>query len=79
MAADALRDVVSDQGDLDRMIWTVVWCVHGFLGPGMLRSERSPHPDRGQDREIGASPAEISAFRVYLHQLLTRMLVFTTP
>jgi hypothetical protein len=79
MVAGPLRDAVADEVDLDYLIWTVVWSVHGFLSGGMVYSDPRRYPGRDQQRGPGASPAAIEDFRSYLHRFLGRMLVFKNP
>ncbi|MEV0585059.1 TetR/AcrR family transcriptional regulator [Nonomuraea sp. NPDC050310] len=52
--------------DARYFVWTIVWCVFGFLTGGVLDRPRV-------DREV--RPAELARFRAHLHQMMDRMLM----
>ncbi|WP_250213740.1 TetR/AcrR family transcriptional regulator [Acrocarpospora catenulata] len=62
-----LRHAVADQSvDIEYCVWTLVWCVHGFVQGGVLD---------GEGERIGAeSGEELARFRRHLHMLIHRVL-----
>lgn len=82
MVADAIRDAVPADVDTDSLIWTIVWCIAGFLSSGILRSHPGARSRRAAfqpDRYGGVDPAELAAFRSYLHVLIRRMSAPESP
>jgi AcrR family transcriptional regulator len=71
MSTRVLEQAVADGSigsgvDLEYCVWTIVWCVHGFVQGGVL--------DREGER-VGADSAEVLArFRDHLHRLTQRVL-----
>jgi AcrR family transcriptional regulator len=39
MVADAARKIVPDDVDVEYVVWTVVWCTHGFGAGGVLDAD----------------------------------------
>ena len=62
MVAAAARKVVSDDVDVEYVIWTVVWCSHGFGSGGVLDAQGVRH---GMD-----DPAELARFRAHMRRLV---------
>ncbi|WP_327090178.1 TetR/AcrR family transcriptional regulator [Nonomuraea sp. NBC_01738] len=52
--------------DARYFVWTIVWCVFGYLTGGVLERPRV-------DRVV--RPAELAKFRTYLHWMIDRMLI----
>jgi AcrR family transcriptional regulator len=52
--------------DLEYCVWTIIWCVHGFVQGGVL--------DLEGERVGPDSPEELARFRAHLHQLTQRVL-----
>ena len=67
LAAAKIRDAVPPDVDPYYLLGTMVWCVHGFLGSGVL--ERSRGMRRSGDPEAAAS------VRRHMHVLLDRLLI----
>ncbi len=62
---DALRGIIDTDVDLEEALWTIIWCVRGFVVGGVLTSS-------GQR----AGPGNIyylRRFRAHLHVLVDRM------
>ncbi|MFI6600158.1 TetR/AcrR family transcriptional regulator [Nonomuraea sp. NPDC050536] len=62
---DAVSPLLPRGVDARFFIWTIVWCVYGFLTSGVLDRPRS-------ERHI--RPADIQQFRAHLHWMLDRQL-----
>ncbi|QKW38831.1 TetR/AcrR family transcriptional regulator [Actinomadura sp. NAK00032] len=43
MVTEAARKVVPDDVDVDYVVWTVVWCTHGFGNGGVLDTDGHRH------------------------------------
>jgi AcrR family transcriptional regulator len=65
-ATEALQDLVDPQVDLNVALWTVIWCVHGFVVGGVLTPS-------GQ-RTAPPGPVFRRRFRAHLSLLVDRML-----
>ncbi|MEO5874966.1 MAG: TetR/AcrR family transcriptional regulator [Streptosporangiaceae bacterium] len=61
----AISDQIAPDVDVDYAVWTIIWCVHGFLRGGVL-TDRGP---RGE----GPSDADLAAFRAHLRLLVGRL------
>ncbi|GIH28610.1 hypothetical protein Aph01nite_69200 [Acrocarpospora phusangensis] len=74
MATEVLEQLAADgfvEGgvDMEYCVWTIVWCVHGFVQGGVLD---------GDGERVGAdSEEELARFREHLHQLTRRVLRLT--
>lgn len=68
--AETIRELTPDDVDGDHLVWTVVWCVYGFLSGGM----RHVSPDWPQKRGEPVQPGVVESFRAYLHTLIRRMI-----
>ncbi|MFF0525643.1 TetR/AcrR family transcriptional regulator [Actinomadura nitritigenes] len=67
MAARKIRDVVPPDVNAYYLLGTMVWCVHGYLGSGVLeRSKGMRSPD---------DPEVVASFREHLHVLMERLLI----
>ncbi|TDD86824.1 TetR/AcrR family transcriptional regulator [Actinomadura rubrisoli] len=77
LVAGAIRDLVPGDVDPDHLVWTVVWCVYGFLSGGIVYSGPGEpwafRPIRGQTPE-GQERASVERFRAHLHTLLDHLL-----
>ncbi|MFI0479518.1 TetR/AcrR family transcriptional regulator [Actinomadura sp. 9N215] len=62
MVVSAARKVVPDDVDVEYVVWTVVWCTHGFLCGGVLDADGRRH---GRD-----DPRELARFRAHLRRLV---------
>ncbi|HLV72487.1 MAG TPA: TetR/AcrR family transcriptional regulator [Vulgatibacteraceae bacterium] len=71
LVAQKIRHVVPPDVDTYYLLGTLVWCVHGFLGSGLL--DRSRGIRRADDR------AAVEFFRHHLHVLMDRLLVPRVP
>lgn len=69
LIASATRDLMPDDVDVEHLMWTVVWCVYGFLSGSMQYT--APH---GYER-VSIDPETLAGFRTYLHTLMRRMTV----
>ncbi|MGI5330143.1 TetR/AcrR family transcriptional regulator [Actinomadura nitritigenes] len=67
MAARKIRDVVPPDVNAYYLLGTMVWCVHGYLGSGVLEHSKGMRsPD---------DPEVIASFREHLHVLMERLLI----
>lgn len=64
---DELQDLVAPGVDLDAALWTLIWCIRGFVVGGML----TPSGQIGGPRNAAAR----REFRTHLHLLVDRMFV----
>jgi len=60
MVSEAARNVVDDRVDLDYLVWTVVWCTHGFGSGGIL--------DQGGKRRGVDDPQAVTRFRAHMRR-----------
>ncbi|MGI5269424.1 TetR/AcrR family transcriptional regulator [Nonomuraea sp. CA-218870] len=67
----AVRGLLPADVNGHHLVWTIVWCVYGFLSGGMRRVS----PDWPQKQGEPAGPDEVEDFRAYLHTLVRRMTV----
>ncbi|MBE1530671.1 TetR/AcrR family transcriptional regulator [Actinomadura algeriensis] len=73
--AAAVRPMIPPDLDPDHVIWTVVWCVFGFLEGGLVYSDGSIPPERLRGQGLGPRDAEsVERFRAHLHAMLRRLL-----
>jgi AcrR family transcriptional regulator len=66
-----VQDVTAPGVDVEYLIWTFVWCVHGFLHGGIQHPGAETYHARGEP----LSPKALKRFRAYLHTLATRLTV----
>lgn len=81
--AEVARGQVADDFDTDHAVWTVAWCVFGFLSCGIVYTTTDRVPAlrwrRGEDGEDGEEPnsrdqVAVARFRAHMHTLLGRLL-----
>lgn len=60
IVSEAVRRVVSDEVDLDFLVWTVVWCTHGFGSGGLLDQQ-------GKRRKLD-DPEAVARFRAHMRR-----------
>ena len=60
MTSDAVRGVAGDEVDLDFLVWTVVWCTHGFGAGGILDQQ-------GKRRKLD-DPQAVARFRAHMRR-----------
>ncbi|MES9535864.1 MULTISPECIES: TetR family transcriptional regulator [unclassified Actinomadura] len=63
MTSDAVRAVVGDEVDLDYLVWTVVWCTHGFGAGGILDQQ-------GKRRKLD-DPQAVARFRAHMRRTVS--------
>ena len=66
MVASATRKVVSDDIDVEYVVWTVVWCTHGFGSGGVLDAD-------GRRRGLD-DPRELARFRAHMRRTVATAL-----
>ncbi|MFG2085239.1 MULTISPECIES: TetR/AcrR family transcriptional regulator [unclassified Spirillospora] len=66
----AARKVVPDDVDVEYVIWTVVWCTHGFGTGGVMDADGHR---RGLD-----DPREVARFRAHLRRLVSNAIGLPT-
>ncbi|MFG2016070.1 TetR/AcrR family transcriptional regulator [Actinomadura geliboluensis] len=66
LAARKIRDAVPPDVNPYYLLGTMIWCVHGFLGSGVLG------PSVGMRRSD--DPETVASFRQHLHVLMDRLL-----
>ncbi len=66
LAARQIRDAVPPDVNPYYLLGTMVWCVHGYLGSGVL--QRSPGMRRSDD------PRAIASFRAHMHVMMDKLL-----
>ncbi|MGH3243074.1 MAG: TetR/AcrR family transcriptional regulator [Spirillospora sp.] len=62
MVAGTARKLVPDDVDVEYVVWTVVWCTHGFLCGGVLDADGRRH---GRD-----DTHELARFRAHMRHLV---------
>ncbi|GAA0956502.1 TetR/AcrR family transcriptional regulator [Actinocorallia libanotica] len=67
--ADAIRDVVEPDVDIGHLVWTITWCIFGFLTSANQPTAPEVHPGYRTPYE----PQTLIGFRAYLHALLTHL------
>ncbi|MFV2171683.1 TetR/AcrR family transcriptional regulator [Actinomadura sp. LOL_016] len=73
---ERVRPMVPPDVDPDHLVWTVVWCVFGFLSGGLVYSDGTIGPERLRGQGLRPrDPAAVERFRAHLHTLVTRMLM----
>ncbi|MEV5824724.1 TetR/AcrR family transcriptional regulator [Spirillospora sp. NPDC052242] len=72
---DTVRPLVPPGADPDHVVWTIVWCVYGFLSGGIVYTDRETGPQRLRGQGIRPrDAAAVERFRAHLHMLVERML-----
>ncbi|MEO3824021.1 TetR/AcrR family transcriptional regulator [Actinomadura sp. B10D3] len=71
IAVRQIRDVVPPDVNPFYMVGTMVWCVHGYLGSGLL--QKSPGMRRSDD------PRAVASFRTHMHVMMDRLLTPRDP
>lgn len=71
LAARSIKDAVPPDVNTYYLLGTMVWCVHGFLGSGIL--------NQYQGMKDAAQPEVVESFRAHLHVLMDRLLAPWQP
>ncbi|GAA2160758.1 TetR/AcrR family transcriptional regulator [Actinomadura napierensis] len=71
--ADTIRDLLPPDVDADYLIWSVVWCVYGFLTGGVVRSGPGEPPRRHTPSSAPCPHDDVEGFRTFLHTMLDHM------
>ncbi|MBE1530670.1 TetR/AcrR family transcriptional regulator [Actinomadura algeriensis] len=72
---DTVRPLVPPGADADHVVWTIVWCVYGFLSGGLVYTDRETGPQRLRGQGVRPRDgAAVERFRTHLHMLVERML-----
>lgn len=66
---DAVRDLTPPDVDTEHLIWSIVWCVYGFLSGGVQHPGHSRRNPRGEPPDRQA----LARFRSYLHAMVIHM------
>ncbi|TDC85891.1 TetR family transcriptional regulator [Actinomadura sp. 7K507] len=66
LVAEAARKVVSADVDIEYVVWTVVWCTHGFGSGGVLGAD-------GRRRGLD-DPRELDRFRAHMRRLVSTLI-----
>ncbi|GGV00713.1 hypothetical protein GCM10010182_17530 [Actinomadura cremea] len=73
---ERVRPMAPPDVDPDHLVWTVVWCVFGFLTGGLVYSDGTIGPERLRGQGLRPrDPAAVERFRAHLHTLVARMLM----
>ncbi|GAA0568241.1 TetR/AcrR family transcriptional regulator [Actinomadura livida] len=71
LVAAKIKGLVPPDVDTYYLLGTMVWCVHGFLGSGLL--------DRPRGIRRADDPVAVESFRRHLHVLMDRLLAPQAP
>ncbi|MEU9022546.1 TetR/AcrR family transcriptional regulator [Actinomadura sp. NPDC048394] len=71
--ADTVRGLVPPDVDPDYLIWSVVWCVYGFLTGGVVRSGPGEPPRRHTPSSAPCPHDDVEGFRAFLHTMLDHL------
>jgi AcrR family transcriptional regulator len=71
--ADTVRGLVPPDVDPDYLIWSVVWCVYGFLTGGVIHSDPGEQPRRHTPGSAPCPHDDLEGFRAFLHTMLDHM------
>jgi len=71
LMATTAKKVAAPGVDAEYLVWTIVWCVFGYLSGGIQHPGPSSYHARGEP----LSPQALAGFRAHLHTLITRMTV----
>lgn len=71
--ADTVRGLVPPDVDPDYLIWSVVWCVYGFLTGGVVRTGQDERPLRHTPSSAPRPHDDVEGFRAFLHTMLDHM------
>lgn len=66
MVGDAIAKAAGDDIDIEYLVWSVIWCTHGFAQGGVLR-------DDGQRHRMDDASALIR-FRAHMRRMVTSTL-----
>ncbi|MEV4251956.1 TetR/AcrR family transcriptional regulator [Spirillospora sp. NPDC049652] len=66
MVGEAIGKVAGDDIDLEYVVWSVIWCTHGFARGGVLRDDGQRH--RMDD------PSALIRFRAHMRRMVTMTL-----
>ncbi|MEV5571777.1 TetR/AcrR family transcriptional regulator [Spirillospora sp. NPDC052269] len=66
MVADSVGKVAGDDVDIEYLVWSVIWCTHGFASGGVLRGDGARH--RMDD------PSALIRFRAHMRRMVTATL-----
>ncbi|WP_433469444.1 hypothetical protein [Spirillospora sp. CA-128828] len=69
--ADKIRDRVPPDVDPDYLVWSVMWCVYGFLNTGAVHT-----PDETPHRHAPSSAprhTDFHGFQSFLHVMIDRL------
>jgi AcrR family transcriptional regulator len=78
--ADMARGQVADDFDTDHVVWTVAWCVFGFLSGGIVYTTADRVPalrwrrGEGDEEPNSRDQVAVARFRTHMHTLLERLL-----
>ncbi|RFU37343.1 TetR/AcrR family transcriptional regulator [Actinomadura logoneensis] len=61
---EVMAPAVQPGVDLELTIWSIIWCVHGFVQFGFIGQDGESH---GSD-----TPAAVARFRAHLHNMINR-------
>ncbi|MFC4909605.1 TetR/AcrR family transcriptional regulator [Actinomadura gamaensis] len=70
MVADAVAKAAGDDVDVEYLVWSVIWCTHGFARGGVLRGDGERH--RMDD------PSALIRFRAHMRRMVTATLGLST-
>ncbi|MFC5182499.1 TetR/AcrR family transcriptional regulator [Actinomadura harenae] len=66
MVGDVVGKVAGDDVDVEYLVWSVIWCTHGFAQGGVLRGDGERH--RMDD------PSALIRFRAHMRRMVTTTL-----
>ncbi|MBA9006369.1 TetR/AcrR family transcriptional regulator [Thermomonospora cellulosilytica] len=67
--SELVAPLIPEDVPADFLVWSVVWCVYGYLTGGMQTAD----PMRHEGRRSGVPPQDLEAFRRFLHTMILRM------
>jgi AcrR family transcriptional regulator len=73
--ADKIRDRVPPDVDPDYLVWSVMWCVYGFLNTGAVHA--SGETPRRHAPSSAPRHTDIRGFHAFLHTMIDRL--FASP
>ncbi|MCP2338701.1 TetR/AcrR family transcriptional regulator [Actinomadura rupiterrae] len=68
--AGTIKDLLPPDVAPDYLVWSVVWCVYGFLSGGVIGSGS----DQGRHRHSDSGGRDLEGFRTFLHTMLDHLL-----
>ncbi|MEO3827996.1 helix-turn-helix domain-containing protein [Actinomadura sp. B10D3] len=69
--ADKIRDRVPPDVDPDYLVWSVMWCVYGFLNTGTVHTSQRP--------SSAPRRTDIHGFQAFLHAMIDRLFAPPQP